>query len=188
MPWSYGKISFRRKTLQIKESTAYRNCGTAVAQSFRFARSKPWSWSASIATPLGLNQCGQIRWSSQVFQVSAKRVYYIFKVIIYSVVSLSMTDNEIIKLVWGVMVLKQRFEDDPYSLSVEEIKLLREHYKRQTCWAVSLRWRTVLTYALIWSRLCRGSSRVISPKVSGFQKPSFFGKISEEILDEDTTI
>ena len=56
-----------------------------------------------------------------------------FKVIIYSVVSLSMTDNEIIKLVWGVMVLKQRFEDDPYSLSVEEIELLREHYKRQTC-------------------------------------------------------
>ena len=56
-----------------------------------------------------------------------------FKVIIYSVVSLSMTDNEIIKLVWGVMVLKQRFEDDPYSLSVEEIELLREHYKSQTC-------------------------------------------------------
>ena len=67
-------------------------------------------------------------WSSQVFLVSAKRIYYIFKVIIYSVVSLSMTDNEIIKLVWGVMVLKQRFEDDPYSLSVEEIELLREHY------------------------------------------------------------
>ena len=39
-----------------------------------------------------------------------------------------MNDNEIIKLVWGVMVLKQRFEDDPYSLSVEEIELLREHY------------------------------------------------------------
>ena len=56
-----------------------------------------------------------------------------FKVIIYSVVLLSMTDNEIIKLVWGVMVLKQRFEDDPYSLSVEEIELLREHYKSQTC-------------------------------------------------------
>ena len=63
------------------------------------------------------------------FSRSLQRKFTIsFKIIIYSVVSHSMNDNEIIKLVWGVMVLKQRFEDDPYSLSVEEIELLREHY------------------------------------------------------------
>ena len=43
-----------------------------------------------------------------------------------------MTDDEIIKLVWGVMVLKQRFEVDPYSLSEDEIDLLRDHEKSQS--------------------------------------------------------
>ena len=38
-----------------------------------------------------------------------------------------MTDDEIVKLVWEVMVLKRRFEDDPYSLSIEQIKLLNDH-------------------------------------------------------------
>ena len=37
-----------------------------------------------------------------------------------------MTDDEIVKLVWEVMVLKRRFEDDPYSLSGEQIKLLKD--------------------------------------------------------------
>ena len=36
-----------------------------------------------------------------------------------------MTDNETVKLVWEVMVLKRRFEDNPYSLSLEDIKVLR---------------------------------------------------------------
>ncbi len=38
-----------------------------------------------------------------------------------------MIDNELVKLVWEVMVLKRRFEDDPYSLSIEQIKLLNDH-------------------------------------------------------------
>ena len=38
-----------------------------------------------------------------------------------------MTDDEIVKLVWEVMVLKRRFEDDPYSLSVNQIELLKDH-------------------------------------------------------------
>ena len=38
-----------------------------------------------------------------------------------------MTDNETVKLVWEVMVLKRRFEDDPYSLSGKQIKILRDH-------------------------------------------------------------
>ena len=41
------------------------------------------------------------------------------------VIKLYMTDDEIVKLVWEVMVLKRRFEDNPYSLSLEEIKVLR---------------------------------------------------------------
>ena len=44
-----------------------------------------------------------------------------------SVVRVTMTDDEIVKLVWEVMVLKRRFEDDPYSLSIEQIELLKEH-------------------------------------------------------------
>ena len=49
------------------------------------------------------------------------------------VVLIVMTDDEIIRLVWGVMVLKQQFEIDPYSLSVDQIKLLKNHDKSQTC-------------------------------------------------------
>ena len=44
-----------------------------------------------------------------------------------SVVRVRMTDDEIVKLVWEVMVLKRRFEDDPYSLSVQQIELLKDH-------------------------------------------------------------
>ena len=38
-----------------------------------------------------------------------------------------MTDDETVKLVWEVMVLKRRFEDDPYSVSRKQIKLLTDH-------------------------------------------------------------
>ncbi|HAG71550.1 MAG TPA: hypothetical protein DCL66_05045 [Gammaproteobacteria bacterium] len=48
------------------------------------------------------------------------------------VVLIVMTDDEIIKLVWGVMVLKQRFEIDPYSLSLDQIKLLKNQDNTQT--------------------------------------------------------
>ena len=37
-----------------------------------------------------------------------------------------MTDDETVKLVWEVMVLKRRFEDDPYSLALEEAKVLSD--------------------------------------------------------------
>ena len=40
-----------------------------------------------------------------------------------------MAGDEIVELVWCVMVLKQRFEDDPYSLSVDEIARLQDHKK-----------------------------------------------------------
>ena len=43
-----------------------------------------------------------------------------------SVVWLHRTDDEIVKLVWEVMVLKRRFEDDPYSLALEEAKVLSD--------------------------------------------------------------
>ncbi len=51
----------------------------------------------------------------------------IFKGLSSLVVVFYMTDDEIVKLVWEVMVLKRRFEDDPYSLSVEQIELLKDH-------------------------------------------------------------
>ena len=48
-----------------------------------------------------------------------------------SVVRVPMTDDEIVKLVWEVMVLKRRFEDDPYSLTLEEIKVLSDNEKHR---------------------------------------------------------
>ena len=45
-----------------------------------------------------------------------------------------MTDDEIVKLVWNVMVLKRRFEDDPYSISVKQIELLKDHENRRYIW------------------------------------------------------
>ena len=51
----------------------------------------------------------------------------IFKGLSDLVVVFYMTDNELVKLVWEVMVLKRRFEDDPYSLSGKQIRLLKDH-------------------------------------------------------------
>ena len=42
-----------------------------------------------------------------------------------------MTDDEIVKLVWGVMVLKRRFEDVPYSFSGKQIKLVKDQEDRK---------------------------------------------------------
>ena len=50
----------------------------------------------------------------------------IFKGLSDLVVVFYMTDNELVKLVWEVMVLKRRFEDDPYSLSGKQIRLLKD--------------------------------------------------------------
>ena len=38
-----------------------------------------------------------------------------------------MSDDLIIKLIWGVMELEQKLEDDPYSLTLEEIKILKQN-------------------------------------------------------------
>ena len=40
-----------------------------------------------------------------------------------------MSDDLIIKLIWGVMELEQKLEDDPYSLTLEEIKILKQNEK-----------------------------------------------------------
>ena len=42
-----------------------------------------------------------------------------------------MSDDLIIKLIWGVMELEQKFEDDPYSLTLEEIKVLSDNEKHR---------------------------------------------------------
>ena len=47
------------------------------------------------------------------------------------VVSTGMTDNEIIRLVWNMLILMKRFENDPYSLGYDEIETLREYDEYQ---------------------------------------------------------
>ena len=42
-----------------------------------------------------------------------------------------MSDDLIINLIWGVMELEQKFEDDPYSLSLEEIDILKDNEKNR---------------------------------------------------------
>ena len=42
-----------------------------------------------------------------------------------------MSDDLIIKLIWGVMELEQKLEDDPYSLTLEEIKILEQNEKHR---------------------------------------------------------
>ena len=40
-----------------------------------------------------------------------------------------MDDKKLIEIIWNDMVLKKRFENNPYSLSRSEIKLLRNQKK-----------------------------------------------------------
>ena len=47
------------------------------------------------------------------------------------VVLFGMTDDEIIRLVWNMLILKKRFKNNPYSLSFDEIETLREHDEYQ---------------------------------------------------------
>jgi hypothetical protein len=51
-----------------------------------------------------------------------------------------MTDDEIIDRVWGVMVLEQRLDDDPYSLSMDEIEILRDSENRKSIWRYARLW------------------------------------------------
>ena len=57
--------------------------------------------------------------------------HYSLKHLSMRVVSIGMTDNEIIRLVWNMLILKKRFENDPYSLSYDEIETLREYDEYQ---------------------------------------------------------
>ena len=57
--------------------------------------------------------------------------HYSLKHLLKFVVLKSMTDNEIIRLVWKMLILKKRFENDPYSLSYDEIETLREYDEYQ---------------------------------------------------------
>ena len=38
-----------------------------------------------------------------------------------------MIDDEIVHLVWKLMVVKWRFEDNPYSLSLDQMGLLKDY-------------------------------------------------------------
>ena len=42
-----------------------------------------------------------------------------------------MSDDLIINLIWGVMALEQKFAEDPYSLFLEEINILKDNNKNQ---------------------------------------------------------
>jgi len=42
-----------------------------------------------------------------------------------------MSDDIIINLISGVIELEQKFEDDQYSLSLEEIKILKHNEKHR---------------------------------------------------------
>ena len=55
----------------------------------------------------------------------------IFKGLSGLVVVFYMTDDETVKLVWEVMVLEQKFEDNPYSLTLGEIKILQHNEKHR---------------------------------------------------------
>ena len=43
-----------------------------------------------------------------------------------------MSDDLIINLIWGVMELEQRLEDDPYSLALQAIKALSDNEQHRT--------------------------------------------------------
>jgi hypothetical protein len=42
-----------------------------------------------------------------------------------------MSNDLIINLIWGVMALEQKFAEDPYSLFLEEINILKDNEKNQ---------------------------------------------------------
>jgi len=42
-----------------------------------------------------------------------------------------MSDDLIVHLIWGGTELEQKFEDNPYSLPLEEIKVLKDNEKYQ---------------------------------------------------------
>ena len=42
-----------------------------------------------------------------------------------------MESTRLVCPLWGVMELEQKFEDDPYSLTLEEIKVLSDNEKHR---------------------------------------------------------
>ena len=42
-----------------------------------------------------------------------------------------MSDDLIVNLIWGIMELEQKFEKNPYCLTLEEIKILQRNEKHR---------------------------------------------------------
>ena len=58
-----------------------------------------------------------------------------------------MSDDLIINLIWGVMALEQKFAEDPYSLSLEEINILKDNKKTKFIKAYSESKKTALSFS-----------------------------------------
>ena len=60
-----------------------------------------------------------------------------------------MDDKKLIKTIWNDMVLKKRFENNPYSLSRNEIELLRNQEKFEEI----VTWEKISTHARLLNNL-----------------------------------
>ena len=60
-----------------------------------------------------------------------------------------MDDKKLIKTIWNDMVLKKRFENNPYSLSRNEIELLRNQEKFEKI----VNWEKISTHAWLLNNL-----------------------------------
>ena len=65
------------------------------------------------------------------------------------VVSVSMDDKKLIETICNDMVLKKRFENNPYSLSCDEIELLRTQEKFEKI----VNWEKISTRAWLLNNL-----------------------------------
>ena len=60
-----------------------------------------------------------------------------------------MDDKKLIETIWNDMVLKKRFENNPYSLSRNEIELLRNQEKFEKI----VNWEKISTHARLLNNL-----------------------------------
>lgn len=63
-----------------------------------------------------------------------------------------MDDKKLIETIWNDMVLKKRFENNPYSLSLTEIQLLRNQEKFEEI----LHWEETSTHEKLLNTLSLG--------------------------------
>ena len=66
-----------------------------------------------------------------------------------------MDDKKLIETIWNDMVLKKRFENNPYSLSRSEIQLLRNHEKFEEI----LYWEETSTHDKMLNTLSLGGDK-----------------------------